>query len=135
MTGIINSIGIIKESRSDESRAPIAPSQVLQILEQNPGINIFVQPCDIRTFKDEEYEKCGAKIKNLNLLRYDNECFFKASEEKIKISPLNLDKILPAISTESPNLISGYEYGPNLAICTLHKYVKQPPAPQPARLL
>ena len=35
-----------------------------------------------------------AKINNLNLLRYDNECFFKASEEKIKISPLNLDKII-----------------------------------------
>ena len=67
MTGIINSIGIIKESRSDESRAPIAPSQVSQIIEQYPGINIFVQPCDKRTFKNEEYEKYGAKIlDNLN---------------------------------------------------------------------
>ena len=62
MTGIINSIGIIKESRPDESRAPIAPSQVSQIIEQYPGINIFVQPCDKRTFKNEEYEKYGAKI-------------------------------------------------------------------------
>ena len=35
-----------------------------------------------------------AKINKLNLLRYDNECFFKASEEKIKISPLNIDKII-----------------------------------------
>ena len=67
MTGIINSIGIIKESRPDESRAPIAPSQVSQIIEQYPGINIFVQPCDKRTFKNEEYEKYGAKIlDNLN---------------------------------------------------------------------
>ena len=62
MTGIINSIGIIKESRPDESRAPIAPSQVSQIIEQYPGINIFVQPCDKRTFKNKEYEKYGAKI-------------------------------------------------------------------------
>ena len=44
MTGRINSIGIIKESRSDESRAPITPSQILQIIEEYPGINIFVQP-------------------------------------------------------------------------------------------
>ena len=28
-----------------------------------------------------------AKINNLNLLRYDNECFFKASEEKLKLVP------------------------------------------------
>ena len=67
MTGIINSIGIIKESRPDESRAPIAPSQISQIIEQYPGINVFVQPCDKRTFKNEEYEKYGAKIlDNLN---------------------------------------------------------------------
>ena len=62
MTGRINSIGIIKESRPDESRAPIAPSQVSQIIEQYPGINIFVQPSNKRTFKNEEYEKCGANI-------------------------------------------------------------------------
>ena len=62
MTGIINSIGIIKESRPDESRAPIAPSQISQIIEQYPGINIFVQSCDKRTFKNNEYSEFGAKI-------------------------------------------------------------------------
>ena len=62
MTGKINSIGIIKESRPDESRAPITPRQILQIIDQYPGINIFVQPCDKRSFKNEEYKKCGAKI-------------------------------------------------------------------------
>jgi len=63
MTERINSIGIIKESRSDESRAPISPSQILQIIEQYPDINFFVEPCDRRTFKNEEYAECGAKIK------------------------------------------------------------------------
>mgnify|MGYP000934667369 CR=1 FL=1 len=62
MTGKINSIGIIKESRPDESRAPITPRQILQIIDRYPGINIFVQPCDKRSFKNEEYKKCGAKI-------------------------------------------------------------------------
>ena len=62
MTVRINSIGIIKESRSDESRAPITPIQVSKIIDQYPDINIFVQPCDRRSFKNEEYEKYGAKI-------------------------------------------------------------------------
>ena len=35
MTEKINSIGIVKESRSDENRAPIAPDQVSQIINHN----------------------------------------------------------------------------------------------------
>ena len=58
----IHSIGIVKESRFDESRAPIAPIQVSKIIKKYPNINILVQPCDKRTFKNEEYEKYGAKI-------------------------------------------------------------------------
>ncbi|MDA0968003.1 MAG: hypothetical protein O2935_01540 [Proteobacteria bacterium] len=40
----IHSIGIIKESRFDESRAPIAPNQVSEIIKKYPNINILVQP-------------------------------------------------------------------------------------------
>lgn len=62
MTKKINSIGIVKESRPDESRAPIAPKQISTILEKYPDINIVVQPCDNRTFKNSEYLEYGAKI-------------------------------------------------------------------------
>ena len=62
MTKKINSIGILKESRPDESRAPIAPNQIPLIIEKYPDINIIVQPCENRTFKDNEYSKYGAKI-------------------------------------------------------------------------
>ena len=62
MTKKIKSIGILKESRPDESRAPIAPSQVSLIIDKYPDINITVQPCDNRTFKNNEYSKFGAKI-------------------------------------------------------------------------
>ena len=62
MTEKINSIGIVKESRLDESRAPIDPNQVKELLNKYPNINILVQPCNKRTFKNEEYEKCGGKI-------------------------------------------------------------------------
>ena len=67
MTESITSIGIIKESRSDENRAPLTPKQISKIKEQFPSINFLVQPCNKRTFKNEEYEECGAKIiENLN---------------------------------------------------------------------
>ena len=62
MTQKIKSIGILKESRPDETRAPIAPSQVSLIIEKYPDINIIVQPCDNRTFKNNEYSEFGAKI-------------------------------------------------------------------------
>ena len=38
MTKKIKSIGILKESRPDESRAPIAPSQVSLIIKKYPLI-------------------------------------------------------------------------------------------------
>ena len=62
MTKKIKSIGILKESRPDESRAPITPSQVPLIIKTYPDINITVQPCDNRTFKNNEYSEYGAKI-------------------------------------------------------------------------
>ncbi len=58
----IKSIGILKESRPDESRAPITPSQVPLIIKTYPDIDITVQPCDNRTFKNNEYSEYGAKI-------------------------------------------------------------------------
>ena len=62
MTKKIKTIGILKESRLDESRAPIAPSQVSLLIKKYPYINVIVQPCDNRTFKNNEYLKFGAKI-------------------------------------------------------------------------
>ena len=38
MTQKIGSIGIIKESRNDESRAPIAPEQIKEIKNKFPDI-------------------------------------------------------------------------------------------------
>lgn len=83
MTEIINSIGIIKESRPDESRSPIAPHQVSKIKNQYPNINIFVQKCDKRTFKNEEYEACGAKI-----IDELNDCDLLFGVKEVEISRL-----------------------------------------------
>ena len=67
-----------------------------------------------------------ARINKLNLLRYDNDCFFKTSEEKIKIKPLNIDKIildfndvedvnlsLLSVKDKENNFINTFPYYPN----------------------
>ena len=64
MTENIKSIGIIKESRSDESRSPIAPQQISLIKEKFPSLEVLVQPCNKRSFANEEYESHGAILSN-----------------------------------------------------------------------
>ena len=59
MTQKIGSIGIIKESRNDESRAPIAPEQIKELKIKFPDLNIYVQPSNKRSFKNEEYVQNG----------------------------------------------------------------------------
>lgn len=59
MTHIVKSIGIIKESRNDEGRAPITPEQIKEIKIKFPDININVQPSNKRSFTNEEYSKNG----------------------------------------------------------------------------
>ena len=66
MTQKITSIGIIKESRNDERRAPIAPEQIKEIKIKFPELNIYIQPCSKRSFENEEYVKNGG-ILNENL--------------------------------------------------------------------
>ena len=65
----LTNIGIIRESRNDENRTPLAPEHIKKYKESNPNINFIIQPSNSRCFSDEEYELCGAKI-NENL----NEC-------------------------------------------------------------
>ena len=66
MISQINCVGLIKETRIDESRAPLAPIHIKILKEKYPHIDFVVQPSEIRAFDDKEYEKCGAKIsKNL----------------------------------------------------------------------
>ena len=58
----ITSLGVIQESRDDESRAPLAPIHIKKIKEKYPSINIIVQPSKLRTFNENEYIENGAEI-------------------------------------------------------------------------
>jgi len=60
----IITLAILREARIDENRTPFSPTQVLSILNKFSNIKIIVQPSNKRCFKDEEYEKAGAQIKD-----------------------------------------------------------------------
>ena len=72
MSQKIGSIGIIKESRNDEGRSPIAPEQIKEIKIKFPDLNIYIQPSNKRSFTNEEYLQkdiilnTSENIKNLN---------------------------------------------------------------------
>ena len=58
----IDTIGIIRESRFDENRAPLAPEHIKKLKSKYPNLNILVQPSAKRCFSDDEYKDNGAEI-------------------------------------------------------------------------
>ena len=62
MSKPIETIGIIKESRPDENRAPLVPEHIEKLKSRYPNLNIIVQPSKKRCFSDDEYKSKGAKI-------------------------------------------------------------------------
>lgn len=59
-----NVIGIRKESKyPTERRAPFTPDQVKDLIHAY-DINVIVQPCEKRFFRNEEYQRAGALISN-----------------------------------------------------------------------
>ena len=56
-------IGIRRENKGKwEKRAPLTPAQVEELLRSHEGVEVVVEPSDVRCFSDEEYEKAGAKL-------------------------------------------------------------------------
>ena len=62
MKNKIITLGVLREARIDENRAPLSPTQITNILNKFSNIKIIVQPSNRRCFKDEDYLKAGAKI-------------------------------------------------------------------------
>ena len=58
----MNIIGIIRESRSDDRRTPLAPSHIKELLKLYTNLKIIVQPSNHRCYQDQEYEEQGAFI-------------------------------------------------------------------------
>ena len=62
MTGIFFNLGITRESRIDEFRAPLAPKHIQELKQLFPNIRITIQSSNKRCFCDVEYSKFGAII-------------------------------------------------------------------------
>ena len=55
-------IAIIRESRSDDRRAPLVPAHIKELLSTFSDLSISVQPSEHRCFSDQEYVEQGAII-------------------------------------------------------------------------
>ena len=63
----VNCVGIIRESRIDDTRTPLVPLHIEQIKKKFNNIKLIVQPSKFRSYEDKEYEQYGAIIsENLN---------------------------------------------------------------------
>ena len=80
-------LGIIRETREDESRTPLVPNHVTKIKEKYNHVNILVQPSKNRCFSDLEYKNAGAIIQE-DL----NECNIILGVKEIGTNLLNENK-------------------------------------------
>ena len=63
----INCVGIIRESRVDDSRTPLAPINIEKLKKKYSNIEFVVQSSKNRAYHDNEYVKCGAIIKRIGI--------------------------------------------------------------------
>ena len=62
MSNFSFNLGVIRESRKDESRTPLVPKHIIDLKKLFPYIKIIIQPSNKRCFRDEEYLQVGATI-------------------------------------------------------------------------
>lgn len=57
-------IGVLKETKTPpDKRVVLPPMQVIELIKRFPNVEVYVQPSDIRCYKDSEYESLGIKLK------------------------------------------------------------------------
>lgn len=58
-------IGIVRETKSPpDRRVPLNPAQCRRLLDEYPGLEIVVQPSEIRCFADAEYAQLGLPLRD-----------------------------------------------------------------------
>ena len=58
----INCVGILRETRIDDSRTPLTPIHIEKLKKKYSNINFVVQPSKNRAYQDNEYNNTGAII-------------------------------------------------------------------------
>lgn len=58
-------LGIIREGKTPpDKRVPLTPSQCVELKKRFPNVEILIQPSEIRSFSDNEYEEQGLILSN-----------------------------------------------------------------------
>ena len=58
-------IGVLKETKTPpDRRVALPPAQALELKKRFPGVEVFVQPSDLRCYKDSEFTDVGITLKD-----------------------------------------------------------------------
>ena len=56
-------IGILREEKvPHDKRVPFSPEQCKLIKSEYPGVEVVIQPCSYRSFRDDEYRREGVVL-------------------------------------------------------------------------
>ncbi|MEA3316648.1 MAG: NAD(P)-dependent oxidoreductase [Bacteroidota bacterium] len=81
-------VGILRETKNPpDKRVAVTPPQVIKILERFSNVEIFIQPSDLRCYKDAEY-----KYLNLNLKEDLSDCDILIGVKEVEKSTLIANK-------------------------------------------
>jgi len=79
-------VAVLKETKTPpDRRVVLPPNEALDLTKKFPNVDLYIQPSDIRSYKDEEYTKLG-----LNLKDDVNDCDILLGVKEVKI-----DKLIP----------------------------------------
>ncbi len=79
-------VAVLKETKTPpDRRVVLPPSEALEVTKRFPNVELFIQPSDIRSYKDEEYTELG-----LNLKEDVSDCDILLGVKEVKI-----DKLIP----------------------------------------
>lgn len=81
-------VGILKETKNPpDRRVAIPPKQAVELLSKFSNVELYIQPSDLRAYKDEEYSEL-----NLNLVDDLSHCDILIGVKEVEISKLIPDK-------------------------------------------
>ena len=81
-------VAVLKETKTPpDRRVVLPPSEALEVTKRFPNVELFIQPSDIRSYRDEEYSELG-----LNLKEDISDCDILLGVKEVKIEKLIPEK-------------------------------------------
>ena len=81
-------VGVLKETKNPpDKRVAITPSHAVELIKRFPNVDLVVQPCDYRCFKDSEYLDLGITMSD-----HIEDCDVLIGVKEVKIPTLIANK-------------------------------------------